>query len=115
MTTLTRQDLADAGLLASYASCAGGGDAVDNDGKTFLHVKNGSVGSITVTVTAQVPTKLTDGFGTLTRSNIAVAIGAGAEKFLGPFPVRAFNDANGRLAITYSGVTSLTIAAVRLP
>lgn len=116
MATLTRQDMVEAGLLATYAACAGGGDVVDNaDGLTFLHVKNGSGGSITVTVTAQVAAFQTPGMGPMTKANVAVAIGAAAEKFLGPFAKQAFNTAAGQLAITYSAVTSLTIAAVRLP
>ena len=112
MATLTRQKAVLTGLTPSYASCAGGGDVVDNsDGKTFLHVKNGSGGSITVTVTAQSTSLSTTTHGLLTVSNVAIAIGAGSERIIGPFPKQAYNNASKQLAITYSGVTSLTIAA----
>ena len=32
-----------------------------------------------------------------------------------PFPKRAFNDANSKVQITYSAVTDLTVAALRVP
>lgn len=115
MATLSRQDMVEAGLLGSYVAASGGGDVVDNDGQTFLHVKNGGGGSINVTVAAQVAAFQTPGMGPMTKANIVVAVANGAEKFIGPFAKQAFNTAAGQVAITYSGVTSVTIAAVRLP
>lgn len=115
MATLTVQNIVEAGLAAAYAAAAAGGDVVPNDGNTFLHVKNGSGGSITVTVTPAVTTVQSARHGTLTRANIAVAVPAGGERFIGPFAPEAFNNSSGQAAITYSGVTSVTLAAVRLP
>lgn len=118
MATLTRQNLVEAGLTATYVAASGGGDQVDNsDGRTFLHIKNGSGGSITVTVAEQITgTTVEDpGLGTLTKSSIVKAIAASGEAFLGPFKKQAFNDVNSRIQITYSGVTSLTIAAIKFP
>lgn len=112
MATLSRQKIVVTGLTPSFGACAGGGDVVDNsDGRTFLHVKNGSGGSITVTVAAQVASLVTGTHGTLPVSNVAIAIPAGAERIIGPFAKQAYNNASKQLAITYSGVTSLTIAA----
>jgi len=115
MATLTRQQITSSGLAATYSSAAGGGDVVDNtDGKTWLHVKNASGSSINVTITAQVASAGFDGYGTLTVSNIVVAVAAGAEKFIGPFPRNAYNNSSNQLAISYSAVTSVTIAALYL-
>ena len=115
MATLTRQSIVPAGLANTYAAAAGGGDVIDNsDGKTFLHVKNAGGGSITVTVTAQSTSLVTATHGTLTVANIAVAVGAAAEKIIGPFPKAAYNNASDQLAITYSGVTSVTIAGFKI-
>lgn len=112
MATLTRQNIVNTGNIPTYAAATGGGDVVDNaDGKTFLHVKNASGGSITVTVTAQTVSLVTATHGTLTVPNVSVAIAAGAEKMIGPFQKAAYNTAADQLAITYSGVTSLTIGA----
>ncbi len=118
MATLTRQTLTEEGITPTYATAAGGGDQVDNaDGRTFLHVKNDSGGSITVTVAEQISgTTVEDpSFGKLTKASVAKAIAAGATAFIGPFKKQAFNDDNNMLQITYSGVTSLTIAAIKFP
>lgn len=117
MATITVQDLTrSAGIEATYAAANGGGDEMPNDGSTILHVKNGSVGNITVTAAAVQTSKDFGGEdGPYTRASVAVVVDAGEERFIGPFPKRAFNNANGRVALTYSGVTSLTVAALRIP
>jgi len=118
MATLSRQTLSEAGITPTFASCSVGGDQVDNrDGKTFLYVKNGSGGSITVTVSEQISGNTVEdpNLGTLTKASVAKAIAAGAEAILGPFKKAAFNDTNGRIQITYSGVSSLTISALTFP
>lgn len=110
MATLSTQTIKRAGLKPSYASASGGGDKFHPGGRTFLHVKNGSGGSITVTA---VTPKQVDGEEIADR---AVAIPAGEEKMIGPLPASLFANPSdsGLGAITYSGVTSLTIAAVSL-
>ena len=115
MADLTIQDVVEGGLAASYAAAAAGGDAVLNlQGDVFLHVKNGDVSSHTVTVTAQDTSEDVPGFGNMTKANLAVAVPASGERFIGPFPRQAFNDANGKVQITYDDVTSVTIAALTL-
>lgn len=93
-------------------NAAGGGDSFPNDGYTVLYVKNGSGGAITVTI---------DGVGAGPESavaynpDVAVSVAAGAERLIGPFTDKArFNDVNGRVNVSYSGVTSLTVAPVRV-
>lgn len=118
MATITRQNLAEAGLTATYGAAAGGGDQVDNaDGRTFLHVKNGGGSSINVTVAEQITGTTVDdpSLGTLTKASVVKAVAAGAEAFIGPFKKQAFNDDNNMLQITYSAVTSVTIAAIKFP
>lgn len=112
MALLTTNSMANgAGLLATYVAAAGGGDtvAVLPGKKQFLHVKNGSGGSITVTVTAQ-RTSITIGQEVYTRANVAQAIAAGTERYIPLTP--EYVDASGLFNVTYSGVTSLTVAAV---
>lgn len=119
MATLTVQQMArSAGLTVSFAAAAGGGDEMPNpDGNTLLLVKNGGGGSINVTLTPAVATRevLGDGYGPYTRPAIVVAVNAGAEAIIGPMPPNAFNNASGRVPITYSGVTSVTVAALKMP
>ncbi len=114
MATLTVQTISESGKSASYASADGSGDVVANNGKLFLHIKNGSGGSITTTITAQTTSVDSGTYGTLTKADASIAIGASGEAFIGPFHPLAFNDSSSQIEITYSAVTSLTIAALTL-
>lgn len=92
----------------AYVACTEGGDAVLNSGKTFLHVKNGHSGAWVVTVNSVQP--CSQGFD----HDVAVSVPASEERMIGPFARDRFNDANQKLAITYDGVTALTIAAIEV-
>lgn len=110
MATLSTQNISRAGVTPTYGACAGGGDRFTPDKDTFLHVKNASGGALTVTIAAtKVP------LPNMTVANVAVSVGAGSEKMIGPFPYDMFaaSDGSGLADITYSGVTSLTIAVVK--
>lgn len=107
MATLTTQDITLDGIVPSYASAAGGGDEFVWDKYTFLHVKNGGGSSIDVTIASQASA----GQG-LAAADKVVAVGAGSEKFIGPFQEAAFEDINGKVQVSYSGVTTVTVAAL---
>lgn len=109
MAALTVQNVARSGLAPSYSAAAGGGDTFTNDGAVLLHVKNGGGSSINVTVASTAPA----GVG-LAAANVVVAVPNAGERMIGPFPAAAFCDANGSVAVAYSAVTSVTVAAVRL-
>lgn len=109
MAALSKQSIRRTGTNPSYSACSAGGDSVVPSDRTFLHVKNASAGSLTVTVVAtKVPA--TD----MTVTNLSVAVPAGGERMIGPITAPEFVDATGNAQITYSGVTSLTIAALEL-
>lgn len=85
---------------------AGGGDSFDNDGRTLVLLKTtGTV--VTVTFDSLVPSN----YGT--DVNAVVVLGATATTVVGPFDPARFNDANGRVGMTYSVITGLTIDVVR--
>jgi hypothetical protein len=107
MAALTVQQILVTGLAPSYASAAGGGDTFVNDGDTFLHVFNGGGGSINVTI---APAGSVNGIGF---EDQVVAVAAGANKMIGPFDPAIFNGASG-VSVSYSGVTSVTVAAIKL-
>lgn len=111
MATLATQKVTRAGLVnPTFSACAGGGDRFAPDSNTHLHVKNGSGAPITVTVAAtKVP------LPNLTTSNVTVSVPAGGEARIGPFPYDTFaaTDGSGLADVTYSGVTSLTIAVIQ--
>ncbi len=112
MATLTKTVPALAGTVPTATAASAGGDQVANpNGKTYVRVTNGSGGSITCTLAAVVTSRPADGtFPAMTLSSQAVAVAAGTTKVIGPIPP-AFNDGNGFVQLTYSGVTSLTVEA----
>lgn len=109
MADLTVQKVVLTGLNPSYEAAAAGGDAFVNSGRTFIHVKNGGAGSIDVTVDSQTP--CSQGYD----HDAVVAVPAGEERMIGPFTKERFNDNDEKVQIAYSGVTSVTIAAIEVP
>lgn len=109
MAELTVQNIVITGLEETLAAAAAGGDTFKNDGRIFFYVRNASVADITVTFTT--PGKI----GGVDIENPAVVVTAAEERMIGPFNPSIFNNASGLVAVTYSGVTTLTVAAIRLP
>jgi len=114
MGVLAVQSITESGKVVTYSAAEGGGSVVENDGSVFLHLKNGSGGELTVTITAQTTTVDSSLYGDLTKANATQAIAASGEAFIGPFPPSAYNNTSSQIAVSYSGVTSLTVAALRL-
>ena len=112
MAELTLQQITEAGGSVTYSAAAGGGDTADNGGSTFLNIKNGGEDGITVTITAQTTSVDASIYGDLTKANASIVVAGLGEAFIGPFKISSFNNADGEIAITYSAVTSVTIAAL---
>lgn len=117
MATLTVASLVDTGATLTLGAAAVGGDVFDNpsDQSTILAIGNASGGTVTVTITAQVATFAVQGSGNLTKANGGGNISTGTTRLFGPFPAAAFNDINGRVAVSYSSTTSVTVQALRIP
>ncbi|MFN8493846.1 MAG: hypothetical protein U0350_39980 [Caldilineaceae bacterium] len=107
MALLTNIAPTYAGATFAAVAAAAGGDTFVNNGKTLFYVNNGSGASINVTVTPQATP------GGLTIAPVVVTVPAGGAKFIGPFDSAYFNNASGQVAITYSAVTTVTVAAVQ--
>jgi hypothetical protein len=107
MANLAAKTVSGAGVSVPITTTpAGGGDAFDNDGRTIFIAKTaGTV--ITLTFDSLVPSN----YGT--DVNYVVATPATGNTFIGPFDPSRFNDANGRVGVTYSAVTGLTVDVVR--
>lgn len=117
MATLTVQEVIESGLNLSTTSAASGGDEFTNsdDERTFLYVDNQDASAKQVTVTAQKSSTTRPGYGSVTKSDAVVSVPAGEQRYIGPFPGTAFNDANGKVQVTYDAVTSVSVAAVKVP
>lgn len=108
MAVLTTQTIVPTGLLPTYAAAAGGGDKVTPGNDTFIHVKNGGGSSITVTVDNVVPSN----YGT--DADLVVVVANGSERMIGPLPTPRFQSlTDGLVNVTYTGVTTVTVAAIK--
>lgn len=104
MALLTVQTVDRTGYdLAGAVAASSGGDQWDNSGVEGLFVFNGGGGAITLTLDIQ---QTVDGQLVTDRT---ISIGAGARFLAGPFPPGIYNDTNGRMNITYSGVASVFV------
>lgn len=110
MAALTTQKPSTAGVALTYGSAAGGGDTFVNTGREFVHIKNQSGGTITVTISSG-SNKCSFGVSNAAH-DITHALLTMTDAMLGPFSKDQFNDASGNVNITYSGVTSLTLAVL---
>lgn len=108
MATLTTQNIDTDGLTPSYVAAAGGGDKMLPGEHDFLHVKNGGGSSVTVTLVTPATVD-----ATLAVGDRAVAVADGAEAMI-RVPAELYRDpTDGLASITYSAVTSVTVAAIR--
>lgn len=81
---------------------------VRNDGLVFLHVING--GGSTCNLTIIAPNQIHG----LAIADRAVAVAAGANKVIGPFPPTVYNNSDDDLEITADFLTSVTIAVLHV-
>lgn len=106
---MTVQQIVRTGLNNTPASVnASDGNYFANDGRVFLHVINGSGSSINVTV--GTPGSV-DG---LAISDLVVAVPAGDERMIGPFPTNIYNQADNTVYVDWSSGTTITAAAYSL-
>ena len=114
MANLAIQEILKSGLEPSYAAAAAGGDEFANDDRTFFIIKNGDASQHTVTFTVVRASFDIPGLGEVSFTNLAVAVPASEERVI-KVPAGPYNNVNGRAAASYDAVTSVTVAAVRMP
>jgi hypothetical protein len=110
-TDLTVQEIVKSGLEPSYTSASADGHAVANNGRTFLHVKNG--GGSPITVTIQTSTTIEG----LAVADQTVSVPASEERLIGPFSTHFEQPSGadkGKVYVDFSDVTSVTVAALRV-
>lgn len=114
MATLTTQSIvrSGSGLTPSYAACAGGGDACETGDDMFLHVKN--TNAATRDVTIAIPSAASTYPGVAYTSTVCTIPVTTGDKMIGPISNLYRDPTTGLATITYSAVTNLTIAAIKL-
>ncbi len=108
MALIASQNVTRTGLAPTYAAAGAGGDEFAPSKDALIHVKNGSAGALTVTIITPKQTS----YGADIADTV-VSVPATGERVIGPFPYEHYADpTDGKGDITYSGVTTLTIAVL---
>lgn len=113
MADLAKQAVVQTGLSPAFAAAAGGGDKLPNPtSKAWLVVKNGGGAPITVTVA----TPRTDPRTGLAETDAIVSVTNAQERWIGPLHPEVYGDPadSGKVAVTYSAVTSVTVGYFEL-
>jgi hypothetical protein len=105
MALLAPQSVALPSLLPTFTAAAGGGDTANGGAGRFLVVKNG--GGAPITVTLAVPGN--DDFGNA-RPDLGVTVANATERYI-PLNRAEFGSP---VSITYSAVTSVTVAVIQV-
>ena len=112
MATLTQQIVNRAGTVITPVAATGGGDAMACGQNNWLRVVNG--GGSPITVTLAIPAGAA-GYPNTAYTSTAVSVTNGTTKEIGPIPGPLYQDpTTGLCTITYSAVTSVTVAALTL-
>ena len=115
MATYTVQDLdIGTGLTPTFAAVAAS-DEYANEGRTYLHVKNGGGSTVTITVTAQQAAVDAPQFGRIVPANRTWTVAVGAERIVPFHAPSLYNSSNNRVVVGYSATASVTAAAIRCP
>lgn len=116
MAILTVAPISTTQQADALVAAAGGGDSFQNTGKECLRIRNAGGGAITLTVVASGTDPCNYGVAATPAHDLVQSIpNDSAVHVLGPFPPKKFNDVNGRVQLTYSGVTSVTVQPQALP
>lgn len=109
MTLIATQTVTQAGLTPSFQSASSGGDTWYPTATTVLDFKNASDSPITVTI---VTTATLYGQPI---SNVSVSVPSSGEVICGPFdPGMVMTAGTNTASMTYSSVTSLTVAVIEI-
>jgi hypothetical protein len=108
MADLSVQNPNEAGIAGSLVAAASGGDAFVPGGRTWVELVNGSGGAITVNFALFAD-------GLTIAAGRSVSIPAGARRLIQLKNIGVYTDpADGKVKMTYSGVTSLTVGVFAL-
>lgn len=109
MALLTPVQAQITGAVSTLAAADVAGETFRPDDRAILQVTNGSGASITVTVIVPGNTRYSQA-----EPDIAVVVAAGTSRAIGPFPNDLGDPTTGLVNVTYSAVTTVTRALVRV-
>lgn len=109
MSLIAYQSPSPVGSDVVFTAASGGGDTIEAKDNGVLLVKNGSGSPITVTVV----TPGNDKYGQA-RPDLTHSVPAGATSAFGPFGGDLEDSSTHVISVTYSAVTTVTVAALHV-
>ena len=107
MAAITVQEVDSTGIDLNFVAAAGGGDTFDNSAaNTTFFIKNDDASQKTVTFQTDAVSD-----GDLAITDRAITVDAGDVTQVGPFNTNVYGDVDNIISVTYSDVTSVTVAA----
>ncbi len=110
MPTVVAQEIVRAGVTPLFVAATADGDRVRPAHTMFLRVRN--TGGAPVTVSPAPSFVNAIGCPSLPT---AVAVPAGQERWLGPFPPEFYGASDGLMGVLYSDATDVAICVLDLP
>jgi hypothetical protein len=112
MALLTVQQAVLRGTQMTLTAASAGGDTFPRPHDSVgLRVRNAGGSAITVTVVIPGTNSYGEAQPDVVSSSIPATTG---DVILGPFPPEAVDPSTGLISVTYSGTTSVTVAAVAI-
>lgn len=87
------------------------GAVYKNSGKEFLALTNSGEDAATATIVAQKTSFVSPDLGIVSKSNIEIALAAGATKIIAPLPRQIYNNAEGNVEIEVGGTGAADVEA----
>jgi hypothetical protein len=113
--TVSRTDLTSSGQnITTGLQNQSGNIYFQNDGYTFVVIRNGNGTAVTATALTQKTSVQKPGFGTITLSDQSISIPSASTVLVGPFPTGRWNLSSGLGRISMSTVTGISATGLRL-
>jgi hypothetical protein len=108
MTLRNPQSVDRDGVAIAFAAAAAAGDTAPADDQNVLLIRNGGTGLVTVTLATPRDVQ------GLAIQDLGVDVAAGAIAAVRLGPRNVFGDVDGVVSWTYSGVTTVDVAVIKI-
>lgn len=116
MATINAAAIGEALSLVVPSSTAGGGDQIAPNGAASLalHFRNTNASARTITVSVQVQSVNQPGIGAVTKADRTISLNMNGEALVHLENLGPYLNSSGRVALSYTAVTGVTVRPIGL-